>query len=194
MHLRLLAAAALAVLSNTAVTAAEPRGDPHEPKPWKAGVARVNITPEHLMWMSGYANRKKPAEGKLHDLWAKALVLEDPDGRRAVLVTMDLVGIPRDLSHAICRELQRRYRLERETVLLNVSHTHTGPVVGNNLLAMYDLDENQLRLATLYAQSLQKKLISVGGRVWLGLAAIVDWRWMFGRDGSLWYPTMRLFR
>jgi hypothetical protein len=57
---------------------------------WKAGVAKVTITPEHLMWMSGYADRNKPAEGKLHDLWAKALVLEDPNGRRCVLVTMDL--------------------------------------------------------------------------------------------------------
>jgi hypothetical protein len=30
--------------------------------------------------------------------------------------------------------------------------------------------------------------------VWLALAAIVDWRWMFRREDSPWYPTMRLFR
>src|SRR5437879_5007635 len=58
---------------------------------WKAGAAKIAITPEHAMWMSGYAARTRPAEGKLHDLWAKALILEDPSGRRAVLVTMDLV-------------------------------------------------------------------------------------------------------
>lgn len=126
MHLRFLVATAFAIVLPTVATAVEPEREIHEPKPWKAGVARVNITPEHLMWMSGYANRKKPAEGKLHDLWAKVLVLEDPDGRRAVLVTMDLVGIPRDLSQAVCQELQRRYKLGREAVLLNVSHTHTG--------------------------------------------------------------------
>src|SRR5438105_1566161 len=74
---------------------------------WKAGVAKVAITPEHLMWMSGYAARTKPAEGKLHDLWAKALVLEDSQGQRGVLVTMDLVGIPRDLSVTVCSELQK---------------------------------------------------------------------------------------
>ncbi len=49
---------------------------------WKAGLAKVNITPDNLMWMSGYAARTKPAEGKQHDLWAKALALEDPSGRR----------------------------------------------------------------------------------------------------------------
>ena len=35
---------------------------------WKAGVAKVLITPTESMWMSGYASRKSPAEGKLTDL------------------------------------------------------------------------------------------------------------------------------
>jgi Glycosyltransferase family 9 (heptosyltransferase) len=30
--------------------------------------------------------------------------------------------------------------------------------------------------------------------VWTLLPAQADWRWMDGRDGSPWYPTMRLFR
>src|ERR1051326_8333016 len=71
---------------------------------WKAGVAKINITPEKLMWMSGYGARTKPAEGKLTELWAKALVLEDATGRRAVLVTLDLVGIDRNLSVEVCAE------------------------------------------------------------------------------------------
>ncbi|HVW35852.1 MAG TPA: hypothetical protein VHB99_01065, partial [Pirellulales bacterium] len=47
---------------------------------WKAGAAKTVITPEKLMWMSGYGGRDKPAEGKLIDLWGKAIVLEDPAG------------------------------------------------------------------------------------------------------------------
>ena len=43
---------------------------------WQAGVARENITPTELMWMSGYGNRDHVAEEKLTDLWAKALVLK----------------------------------------------------------------------------------------------------------------------
>ena len=30
--------------------------------------------------------------------------------------------------------------------------------------------------------------------VWTLLAAGPDWRWMLDREGSPWYPTMRLFR
>src|SRR5262245_37555028 len=126
----------LALLTVSAARADEPSG-------WKAGVAKVRITPEKLMWMSGYASRTKPAEGTLHDLWAKALVLEDSSGRRAVLVTMDLVGIPRDLSRDVCAELEKKHGLRRESVCLSVSHTHCGPVVGHNLGTMYFLDEQQ---------------------------------------------------
>src|SRR6516165_3001051 len=74
---------------------------------WKAGAARLKITPDRPLWMSGYASRTKPAEGTLIDLWAKALVLEDPDGRRAACVRLDLVGIPRDLPVAVCADITR---------------------------------------------------------------------------------------
>jgi len=30
--------------------------------------------------------------------------------------------------------------------------------------------------------------------VFTALPAIADWRWLMGRDGCLWYPTMRLYR
>ena len=35
---------------------------------WKAGVARVVITPEELIWMAGYGARTRPAEGRLQHL------------------------------------------------------------------------------------------------------------------------------
>ena len=67
-------------------------------EPWRAGVAKTVITPSELMWMSGYGSRDKPADGTLHDLWAKALVLEDPSGEKLLLITLDLVGIDRATS------------------------------------------------------------------------------------------------
>jgi hypothetical protein len=155
----LVAGPAVGRISNPSYgRAAEP-----ETAGWKAGAAKVKITPAHLMWMSGYGSRTKPAEGKLHDLWAKALVLEDAHGRRCALVTMDLVGIPRDLSLAVRDELKKKHGLAREAVILSVSHTHTGPVVGHNLGAMYFLDDEQRKLVEDYAVDLQSKLVAVVG-------------------------------
>ncbi len=135
---------------------------------WRAGAASVKITPEKPMWLSGYAGRDRPAEGKLSDLHAKALVLEDPTGRRAVIVTIDLVGISRELAAAVCSELKAKYQLPREAVLLSVSHTHSGPVIAGNLAAMYSLDETQTRLVAEYAAALKQKIVEDVG------AAIAD--------------------
>src|SRR5438445_4096365 len=121
---------------------------------WKAGVAAITITPEKPMWLSGYAGRNKPAEGTLSDLHAKALVLEDPAGTRAVVITMDLVGISREFSTAVCEELEKKYRLPRAAILLSASHTHSGPVTRGNLAAMYSLDEVQTRLIQQYSEEL----------------------------------------
>jgi neutral ceramidase len=143
---------------------------------WKAGAAKVNITPRELMWMSGYGARTKPAEGKLTDLWAKALALEDPTGRRAVLVTMDLVGIDRGLSVEVCRELKAKYGLPREAIILSASHTHTGPVVRSNLNVMYDLDAKQQGYVADYAKALHANLVKVAGDALAHLApARLSW-------------------
>src|SRR4051794_4357434 len=90
-----------------AITLATPALGGPNPDSWQAGVAQAVITPGEPMWMSGYGGRTKPAEGKLHDLWAKALALQAPDGERCVLVTMDLVGIDRDLAKTVCTTLEK---------------------------------------------------------------------------------------
>ena len=67
---------------------------------WRVGIARTDITPTKLLWMRGYSARKRPAEGTLHPLWAKALVIEDRSGGRAVIVTADLCGFYRTTAAA----------------------------------------------------------------------------------------------
>jgi hypothetical protein len=128
---------------------------------WQAGVAQAEITPQQPMWMSGYASRDRPAEGKLHDLYARALALDDGQGHKAVLITMDLCGIDRDLSVRVVDRIAIHHRLTHANIALNVSHTHTGPVVGNNLRAMYFLDEKQNRLVNEYTRTLEDKLVQV---------------------------------
>jgi hypothetical protein len=128
---------------------------------WKAGAARIKITPEKAMWMSGYSNRDKPAEGTLHDLWAKALAVEDDKSQRGILITMDLVGIPRDLSVDVCDAIRKKHSLSREAIILSVSHTHTGPVIRGNLDQMYGLDEKQKKLVAEYRDRLKKNLLAV---------------------------------
>jgi neutral ceramidase len=130
---------------------------------WKAGVGKANITPQEFMWMSGYAARTKPAEGKQTDLWAKALVLEDPAGQRVALVTLDLLGIDRSTSLAIRKQLEADFALSQRQVALCSSHTHSGPVVGVNLRPMFFLDEAQTKQVERYTRHLQQEIVQAVG-------------------------------
>jgi hypothetical protein len=143
---------------------------------WKAGAAKVKITPTRPMWMSGYASRTGPAEGTLIDLWAKALVLEDPRGERAVLISVDVVGIHRDVSGAVCDALYAKHKLERRQIAIASSHTHTGPVVGRTLMAMYFLDATQQQLVADYTIEFEQQLVAVVGQALERLApARIAW-------------------
>ncbi len=133
---------------------------------WKAGAAREKITPQQSMWMAGYGSRNHPATGFLNDLWAKALVLEDAEGKRAAIVTLDVVGISPDVVDPIAAELAAKYQLPRANVAFCCSHTHSGPVVGHNLRSLhYDqLDEQQQKLVDDYAEAFKKQVVALVGR------------------------------
>ena len=103
------------------------------PITWKAGVACVKITPPEFIWMAGYAARTKPAEGKLQDLYAKTLALQDPDGKKLVLITTDLIGMRGKFTNSIAAELQKRHGLTRDQVMFTCSHTHSGPVLASSI-------------------------------------------------------------
>jgi hypothetical protein len=128
---------------------------------WKGGVAVQVITPAEPMWLAGYANRTKPAEGKEHELYVKALALQDPDGGKMVLLTADLIGIPRSLSESVAAAVQKKTGLKRERLMLTISHTHCGPVVADNLSAMYQMPEAERRKIGPYTDKLREWMVQV---------------------------------
>ena len=116
------------------------RGSAAEAVEWTAGVAKVRITPEEPVWMAGYASRNGPSEGALVDLYARALVLTDAEGRRMAMVTLDLIEIPDALRDMLLDVALNQHGLRPEQVLLNVSHTHGGPMVSAKTVADWGID------------------------------------------------------
>ncbi|MCA9247096.1 MAG: neutral/alkaline non-lysosomal ceramidase N-terminal domain-containing protein [Planctomycetales bacterium] len=145
---------------------------------WRAGAAAAKITPRSPMWMAGYAGRDHPAEGTLADLWAKALVLEDGSGQRAVLITLDLIGIDRGLSQSVCTRIQSRFGVERRQIIVCTSHTHTGPVVARNLRPMHYalLSSEQQQAVDKYSCWLEDRIVETVARAERRLApANLSW-------------------
>lgn len=134
----------------------------------KIGIARVKITPDKPIFLSGYAARKKPSEGVNQELWAKALAFQDKKGERVVIVTTDLIGMSRSLSERVGAEVQKRHGIRRAQLMINSSHTHSGPAVRDNLATMFDLTPEQKQVIVDYGNGLTEKLVSLVG------AAIAD--------------------
>lgn len=129
----------------------------------KAGVARLEITPTGRIWMSGYASRTHPSDGVLNPLWAKALALESSHGGRIVIVTADVVGIPRAVADEVAAAAGKQYGLKRSQLLLNASHTHTGPMVWPNLSNMVVLSPEEEQKLIEYRRKFTDSLVSVIG-------------------------------
>ncbi len=134
---------------------------PIEAADWKAGAAKVVITPSEPMWMSGYGSRDHASEGTLHDLWCKAIAIEDPHGNRALLVTLDLCGISKTVSGEVCTRIKQRLKLERAAIMIACSHTHTGPMIENNLETMFELAPDESAKIKAYTRSLEDKIVAV---------------------------------
>lgn len=125
---------------------------------WEAGASRKVITPGHAMWMAGYASRTTPASGTESDLCARALAIKDGNGRRAVLVALDLVGIDAGYAARVKRRLAEKHSLAEAEVALACSHTHCGPVLGTTLRSMYPLDDSMRQRSRDYADFLVDRI------------------------------------
>ena len=128
---------------------------------WKVGLAQIKVTPEQPVLMSGYAARTKVFEKVGTDLYVKALVLQDGDGHRGALVTSDLIGFTAAVSDPICERLLKSTGLKREEILINSSHTHTGPQISLKPAAKDDPREGENLRTIEYTRQLQDKVVEV---------------------------------
>ena len=96
----------------------------------QVGVAEMDVTPEEPIRMAGYGGRVEPSEGVYDRLRSKALVFENADGERSLLITNDLIGFDKAFSAEIGEAVRERTGIPRERLIVNASHTHCGPLFG----------------------------------------------------------------
>lgn len=147
----------IGLLSLATSTRAASAADPE----WKVGVARVKITPEHPLYMAGYASRTKPFNTVTADLYAKALALEDKEGHVGVIVTTDLIGLAASVADPICQRLAAKAGLKREQILINSSHIHTGPSLGLDRLPSDGVAEGDKQRTIAYTKHLQEQIVDL---------------------------------
>jgi hypothetical protein len=131
---------------------------------WQAGFARLTITPDEMTWLSGYGARTKPAQGKIHDLHAKAAAFEDAAGSRLVIVTLDLGSVNPHTTEYVAAECERKFKLPRARLILNCSHTHCAPEVSAERRVFLGIREAEHAKLTRYIEQLNLKLVELVGK------------------------------
>jgi len=106
---------------------------------FKAGFARLDITPPLGVNISGYYNQRI-ADGILDNLYASAVAVNDGTNT-AVALSLDIIGMPKNKMDAYRKLIAEKNSLSFEAVFIACTHTHTGPVMDNRLFAE-DLEYN----------------------------------------------------
>jgi neutral ceramidase len=127
---------------------------------WQIGLAKAVITPPQPLWMAGYGGRTRPADGKQHDLWIRAAVLQPESGPRVAILSTDTLGMPKTIYEAVVERLHSRLGLQREHILLNATHTHCGPVLRQALPDIYPLDDKQRADVEAYSAWLTDEIVN----------------------------------
>ena len=90
------------------------------------GHARRDITPPVGTWMMGYASRDHPCEGVHDPLFADAVAVSDGE-KTVLIITLDVSSMDADGVGRIRDGLFAAAGIPAEDVLVNTSHTHSGP-------------------------------------------------------------------
>ncbi|MBC8873369.1 MAG: neutral/alkaline non-lysosomal ceramidase N-terminal domain-containing protein [Planctomycetes bacterium] len=125
---------------------------------WQVGIGRRVITPETQVWLAGYGSKRAP-DGKIHDLWVKVLALRASDGKRVVMATTDHMGMSKTIYESLYAKLNRRFSLDRSEFMLTFSHNHCGPVLKDDLVDYYPLDDEQRRLVAEYSDWMEDQVV-----------------------------------
>jgi hypothetical protein len=131
---------------------------------WKAGTSSVVITPDEPLWLAGYAARVQPAQGKISDLHAKALALQDASGARFVLLTVDLIALTPLHTEPVAQRLHARHALPREHLLFAASHTHYGPEIRPDKARFFGIPPEYAARIDAAAERVRRAMIEVADR------------------------------
>ncbi len=121
----------------------------------RAGVAKIDITPEFPVMLYGYASRKTPSEGVHDRLSARAIVFEN-NGKKVVMVSSDLGSYSDTVYRVFRQSIMDKYNLKESELFLSTIHSHSSPTLTlrNNEA---DISNNK------YTKELNQKLLTMIG-------------------------------
>jgi len=129
---------------------------------FSVGTASVDVTPAFPIRLNGFGGRSKESAGVRQQLWAKALAISTSENDAVVVITVDTLGIPDDLTERLAVKL-KSHGLERSQLAICASHTHSGPMIRNcaNTLFGQPISDAHWQNILKYSDELESNLEKV---------------------------------
>lgn len=92
-------------------------------------VQKININPPLGIEFIGY-HRDKPISEILHDIYAISYYIKSSQ-KEILFISIDNVGLLKEFSDEIRSRISEATNIEIENIILNFSHTHSGPATAD---------------------------------------------------------------
>ena len=89
------------------------------------------------------------------------MFIEENSKNRVIIVTTDILGLSHDISEEVARRIMNNHGIDRSQLLLNSSHTHSGPVIWPALSVIFDFNPEDQKAAMRYAEKLTGDIVEV---------------------------------
>ena len=96
----------------------------------KTGFSRMCITPPLGTPISGYYEARF-TKGVLDDLYATAVAFDDGK-KQSVIIALDIIMLTQEQCEGYKKIIADYCNLPMESIFINCSHTHTGPMIGKD--------------------------------------------------------------
>lgn len=127
------------------------------------GAAKIDITPELPIRLSGYQGRPGEATRIGTPLAARALAIGADADQPAIIIAAEIIGVSDAIRTQVVQALAASHRIAPERVAICTTHVHTGPALAGVIPYMFSRDlpaEEAARIAR-YTATLTQKLIEV---------------------------------
>jgi hypothetical protein len=94
---------------------------------YSVGVAKIDVTPDYPIRLTGYAARKSESQGVEQHVFAKALAIGSDKEKPALLITVDNCGVPGSVRNEVVARLKKDKGLNPDRIAICSTHTHSGP-------------------------------------------------------------------
>ncbi len=107
---------------------------------YSVGVAKVDITPDYPVRLSGYGNRRTESDGVEQRIFARALAIGSDAEGPAVLLTVDNCGVSAAIREEVAKRLAAKTKVTNERVAVCSTHSHTAPMLAGVLQNLFGMD------------------------------------------------------